>query len=212
MGQLLHRAGDDGIGGSDRGGAMKAPVDAWIRIKLVLAEMDVDADNVMVGKRRLQEVLEREAMRYTETRNWRDPTARQKNEMIEEALAEIAAVRHRFEHKEYVGAYASAGLVKDAVKALAALDDDLRSEMVTDPKHDTRGHTRPWRDHYWFKLSEVFVRSIAPPSWRAKQLRRPLIRFLKAATGDTSKAIDNFVDRKTFNPRAIAAWRYWYEG
>jgi hypothetical protein len=67
--------------------------------------MDVDADNVMVGKRRLREVLEREAMRYAETRNWRDPTLRQKNEMIEEALAEIAAVRHRFEHKEYVGAY-----------------------------------------------------------------------------------------------------------
>jgi hypothetical protein len=30
--------------------------------------------------------------------------------------------------------------------------------------------------------------------------------------GDTSKAIDNFVDRKAFNPRAIATWRYWYEG
>lgn len=187
---------------------MRAPEDAWTRIELVLAEMDVDADNVMVGKRRLREVLEREAMRYAETRNWRDPTPRQKNEIIEEGLAEIAAVRHRFGHKEYVGAYASAGLVKDAVKALAALDDELRS----DPKHDTRGHTRPWRDHYWFKLSEVFVLSIAPPSWRAKQLRRPLIRFLKAATGDTSKAIDNFVDRKAFNPRVIAAWRYWYEG
>lgn len=190
---------------------MRAPEDAWTRVKQILAEIDIDADNVMVGKRRLREVLEREAMRYAETRNWRDPTPRQKNEMIEDALAEIAAVRHRFEHREYVVAYASAGLVKDAVKALAALDDDLRSEMVPDPKHDTRGHTRPWRDHYWFKISKVFVRSIAPPSWRAKQLRRPLIRFLKAATGDTSKAIDNFVDRKAFNPRAIAAWRYWNE-
>lgn len=141
---------------------MRPPDDCWTRVKVALGELGVDADTVMVGKRSLREELEQH-----QVQNFKEPTARQRNEMIEEVLAEMDALRDRFarwtdadgrEHLPYIVSYASEILIEEAEAALAALAEDLRSSMVANPKHDTHGAAKLGRDHYWFALSDIFVR------------------------------------------------------
>jgi hypothetical protein len=194
----------------------------WGEIKKALAAIGINADAITIdvhkGKRSLREVLEREAECYAKVQNFKEPTARQRNEMIEEVLTEIDALRNRFarwtdadgrEYLPYVARYASEMLIEEAEAGLAALAEDLRSFMVANPKHNTHGAAKLERNHCWFTLSKIFVRRVVPPPHPAQNdLRQPLIRFLRAVTGDTSKkAIDNFVNRKALDPRAIAAWK-----
>ena len=170
----------------------------WRHIKDACRRAGIDADTVMVRKMPLRAELERLAARYIKDKNFKSPTERQFNEVINEGLAEIAAFRDPYtlkhdadgrEHCDLIAYFVSDSVIKKVLQALDELETELRESLVAKPFVESNAAERA-RDHYWFLLVRLWVK-IAPHAGH----RKSAADFLQAATDASDSAVKNYLDR-----------------
>jgi hypothetical protein len=184
---------------------MRAPdtIDAdarWQQVRDVCRRHGIDGDKVMVARRPLRAELERLATQYLKHKDFKAPTPRQCNTVIEEGLAAIAAFRDPYTLKcdvngrtyhDLIAVFASPGVIKKVLQAVDELETELRASLVPSPRAVKSNAAEFARDHHWFLLGRLWTK-IAPHT-RGK--RKPLADFLQVVTGASSSAIKNYLDR-----------------
>jgi hypothetical protein len=187
----------------------------WDAIKKVLDEVGVD--DVTICGMPLRAVLEEWRSWYINNQHTRQPTAKQYNAAIEEARDEIAAVRNRFsvprDKLGYVDAPvrivdeifqpiaalgADPDIVEEALRALAALDADLRSRLINEPGRATTSAVKEARNYYWARLMQIWHTGLVPQARRKaeRQYLEEFIRYCAGATNATADQVRIFVGKK----------------
>jgi hypothetical protein len=182
----------------------------WDEIKREVGRVGVDADTVMVGETPLHDELDRLAAQYIEHSQRKIPTTKQLQQVIDDAIDEIASLRSTFGPRTVATYYVGDVLAAKAQKVLKQLEAELQSTVVTEgrdhPDIAQQGHglvlkappgsnaANPARQAYWTKLMAIWEKAIAPRAHRPYR-RKDLINFMMACTGASASAIGNYLDR-----------------
>jgi hypothetical protein len=173
----------------------------WWQVEIILARIDILGTDAVSH---LREELEHTARFYLACARAKlhRRTPKQRAQKLRDALAEIEAVRRRFEHSRILHpddmAWCAPELAREACATLAELATVLKRNLDAVANADSRSSSnagKGLRDGYWGQLAQLWGRIAGA------QPRKLKVDFLLACSApvfqDTSvKAINHFFDKQ----------------